>query len=240
MGNAPHPSSPRLDWLSYLAHDFKVPLEHIRQNVFALESMATADEPSRDQLVDIAGAIRRELQEAESLRSSLAAHLELDTSEPQFHPVRLDEVVHQLAGRLDMDAALKEIELDFQAPPGPVFVEGDLALLSRLFQNVILNAIENTPRLGFVGVEIESGAEMVRVIVSDTGPGIPADIQHRLVDGPEQPAPNRERRPDGRGLGLAFVRRVIDLHGGRARIEPGLDEGSRFIIEFHTTAPSTT
>lgn len=239
MGNAPHPSSPRLDWLSYLAHDFKVPLEHIRQNVYALESMATAEDPSRDQLVDIADAIRREVQEAEFLRSSLAAHLALDASEPQLHPVRLDEMVHQLADRLDMDAALKEIELDFQAPPSPVFVEGDLALLSRLFQNVILNAIEYTPRLGFVGIEIESVAEVVRVIVSDTGPGIPAEIQHRLVDGPALDAPKRERRPDGRGLGLAFVRRVIDLHGGHARIEPGPVEGSRFIIEFRITAPST-
>jgi len=239
MGNLSHSSSPRVDWLTYLAHDFKVPLEHIRQNVYALESMASAQEPSRDQLIDIADAIRRELREAESLRSSLAAHLELDASEPQFHPVRLDEVVHQLTDRLDMDAALKEIELDFQAPASPVFVEGDVALLSRLFQNVILNAIEYTPRLGFVGIEIESAAKAVRVIVSDTGPGIPADIQHRLVDDPALVAPNRERRPDGRGLGLAFVRRVIDLHGGHARIEPGPVEGSRFIIEFRITAPST-
>lgn len=232
MGNAPHPSSPRLDWLSYLAHDFKVPLEHIRQNVYALESMATAEEPSRDQLVDIAGAIRRELQEAESLRSSLAAHLELDASEPQFHPVRLDEIVHQLAGRLDMDATLKEIELDFRAPPGPVFVEGDLALLSRLFQNVILNAIENTPRLGFVGIEVQSSPGIVRVIISDSGPGLPADVERRLLDHPTAAPSHDAPRRDGRGLGLEFVRRVVDLHHGRILIETGVPESSRFIIEF--------
>ncbi len=232
MDNAPHPSASTHDWLAYLAHDFKVPLEHIRQIIPRLESLVFSDDIDRERLLQITRSLRRELAAAESLRSGILAHLDLDSTETRFASVRLDEVLQIVVNSLEMDADLKEIELDYRKPAVPLHVQGDATLLSRVFQNLILNAIENTPRLGFVGVEAEPVTDRVRVVVSDTGPGIPATQMRRLIDSAHQPGPQEVNRPDGRGLGLTFVRRVLDLHRGYIVAEPGSQQGSCLIVEL--------
>jgi signal transduction histidine kinase len=138
-----------------------------------------------------------------------------------------------------MDADLKEIELDYQMPATPIQVRGDAALLSRVFQNLVLNAIESTPRLGFVGIEVEAVGDRARVIVSDSGPGIPGHVMRRLTDPAALSISENGVRPNGRGLGLIFVRRALELHGGRIVAEPGHEEGSRLVVELSLTAISS-
>jgi hypothetical protein len=75
MDHSSHLPTPVNDWLAYLAHDFKVPLEQIRQTVGILESLALDAATYRDRLLEIASTIRREVAEAENLRSGIAAHL---------------------------------------------------------------------------------------------------------------------------------------------------------------------
>jgi len=232
MDNAPLLSASTHDWLAYLAHDFKVPLEHIRQIIAILESLAFSEDIDRERLLQISTTLRRELGAAENLRSGIVAHLDLDSTESRFALVRLDEVLEMVVNRLEMDADLKEIELDYRMPAAPLHVEGDATLLSRVFQNLLLNAIENTPRLGFVGVETETIADRVHVIVSDTGPGLPVQLIRRLLDPAHRPGLQEGIPPDGRGLGLTFVRRALDLHQGHILAEPGDHEGSRLIVEL--------
>lgn len=226
-------SSSSHEWIAYLMHDLRDPLGRISRALHPLELLATdGRKPERDELIEIGQIIRRELTEADALIAGIASHITLDDSEPHFEQISLGNLLEQLLIRMQSDLAAKEIELDYRPPHDALCVRGDAALLGRVFQNLIGNAMEYTPKYGFIGIEGTTFDGKVRVAILDSGPGVPESALHWLFE----PGFRIESRPmdalDGRGLGLAFVRRVVDLHHGQVSVEPRSEEGSRFVVEL--------
>lgn len=100
----------------------------------------------------------------------------------------------------------------------------DAEQMHRALDNLILNAIENTPAGGSIEVAAEHHVGTLRVRVRDTGQGVPNSIRERLFE------PFTTGRPEGTGLGLAVVREIARAHGGEARLVP-TSEGAEFEIE---------
>ena len=96
-----------------------------------------------------------------------------------------------------------------QYPPLPCF---DRSQMQRALDNLILNAVQNTPAGGCVTVEALHQGEHLLLRVSDTGPGVSEDVRDRLFE------PFVTARPDGTGLGLAIVREIARAHRGNARL----------------------
>ena len=96
--------------------------------------------------------------------------------------------------------------------------------MQRAIDNLVLNAIQNTPPGGAVEIAAERVADHLRLRVRDTGQGVPAEIRERLFE------PFVTGRPEGTGLGLVAVREIARAHGGEARFVP-VDKGSLFEIE---------
>jgi signal transduction histidine kinase len=84
----------------------------------------------------------------------------------------------------------------------------DAEQMHRALDNLILNAVQNTPAGGLVKVDADSRDGRLRFRVRDTGPGVPESIRERLFE------PFVTGRPDGTGLGLAVVREIARAHGG--------------------------
>ena len=101
----------------------------------------------------------------------------------------------------------------------PLWVNGDPEQLNQVFVNLLLNAIEATPSSGciYVSAHPVPEAALIRVIISDTGPGIAGDIMARLFE------PFATTRPKGTGLGLPICRRIVTEHKGT--IVAGTREG---------------
>jgi two-component system phosphate regulon sensor histidine kinase PhoR len=225
-------SSPH-EWLAYLMHDLRDPLGRISRALHPLDLLASGGhEPDREELIEIGQIIRRELAEADALIAGIASHITLENSEPHFEQISLGSLLEQLLVRMQPDLAAKEIELDYRPPHDALCVRGDAALLGRVFQNLIGNAIEYTPRYGFVGIEGTVLDGKVRVAILDTGPGIPESALRWLFEPGFRIGSGPMDALDGRGLGLAFVRRVVDMHHGRVSVEPRPEEGSRFVVEL--------
>ncbi len=106
----------------------------------------------------------------------------------------------------------------------PITAKLDLEQVRRALDNLILNALQNTPAGGCVTVMAVARDGQVSLGVSDTGPGIALDLRERLFE------PFVTGRADGTGLGLAIVREIARAHGGEARLVPG-GAGSTFAIE---------
>jgi signal transduction histidine kinase len=106
-----------------------------------------------------------------------------------------------------------------QAPP-----RFDADQMHRALDNLILNAIENTPAGGTVKVEADNRDGRVTLRVRDTGPGVPENIRERLFE------PFVTGRPDGTGLGLAIVREIAHAHGGDVRVTSD-SSGATFEID---------
>jgi NtrC-family two-component system sensor histidine kinase KinB len=116
--------------------------------------------------------------------------------------------------------------------------QADPNLLRRILQNLVGNAIKFTPAAGVVRVSAEAGAapSLLRVRVSDSGPGIPLELQSRLF----QKFVTGRVTERGSGLGLAFCRLAVEAHGGRIWVESEPGHGTAFIftlpIEKHNDA----
>ncbi|MBC7545129.1 MAG: HAMP domain-containing histidine kinase, partial [Candidatus Sericytochromatia bacterium] len=106
-------------------------------------------------------------------------------------------------------------------------IGADAPLLRRVIENLISNAVKFTES-GRVRLSAEAEGDQVRVIVSDTGPGIPAGDLDRIFDRYYQIGRRRRTRHGGFGLGLAFCRQAVTAMGGRIGVASQEGHGSQF------------
>jgi signal transduction histidine kinase len=109
------------------------------------------------------------------------------------------------------------------SPAAPKF---DVDQVRRALDNLILNAVQNTPRGGMVTVAAAEGNGRLHLRVSDTGSGVAADIRERLFE------PFVTARAEGTGLGLTIAREIARAHGGEARLVSTTSSGTAFEIEL--------
>ncbi len=129
-------------------------------------------------------------------------------------------------------ASAKRQQLNYQVNPVDLVFIADARRLKQMLVNLLSNAVKFTPDGGSVGLEVvgDSVRREVRFTVWDTGIGIaPADIQ-RLFQAFVQLDSRLAREYSGTGLGLALVRRMAEMHGGRVSVTSEVGVGSRFII----------
>ncbi|MDR1587222.1 MAG: PTS transporter subunit EIIC [Treponema sp.] len=115
----------------------------------------------------------------------------------------------------------------------PAFLKGDDQWLSQVITNLLTNAVKFTPEKGSIGlnarlVKEEAGECVIQTEISDTGIGLSGEQQKRLFSSFQQADSGTSRRYGGTGLGLAISKRVIELMGGRIRVESELGRGSVF------------
>ena len=133
---------------------------------------------------------------------------------------------------------------EMELPEGTLPVNGDVMRLVQVFVNLLNNAAKYTPAHGFVKLEAQLGENEVVVLVRDNGRGIPPDSLERVFELFMQIAPETGGEQGGLGVGLALVRRIVELHGGHvlARSE-GTGKGSEFSVHLprasRDVAPAT-
>jgi signal transduction histidine kinase len=115
-----------------------------------------------------------------------------------------------------------------------LIVFADAHLLSQVFQNLLSNAIEYTPKgIITIGATTQSASHVVECWVIDDGAGIPEDridkVFERLETDPQ--------KHGGTGLGLAIVKEVVEAHGGQVTVETKLEEGTTFRFTLPGKAP---
>ena len=118
------------------------------------------------------------------------------------------------------------------APSMPCAVTSDLTRLRQVLLNLLGNAVKFTDHGGVELRLLAAGEAMFRIEVADTGPGIPAEHQHRLFQNFERLQADSGSKVEGAGLGLAITSRLVTLMGGRIGYEDNPDGGSVFWIEL--------
>jgi signal transduction histidine kinase len=128
-------------------------------------------------------------------------------------------------------AEAKKVALEAALAPGASTVAADPVRLRQVAWNLLSNAVKFTPGGGRVQMRLERDASEVRIVVKDTGQGIRAEFLPHVFEPFRQGETTSRRGHGGLGLGLAIVRSVVELHGGRveARSE-GEGRGAEFII----------
>jgi len=213
-----------------IAHDLRTPVNNIRGEAeVALARARTVDE-YRD-------VLESTLEEAVRLSDLIGDLLFIARAESPLTHLRRERVdVGELLGAVreyyDAAASNRGISLIAGAGSTPVTAELDRSLMLRAVSNLVSNAIAHTPNGGLVSLAANADDAEIRIEVSDSGSGIPAEALSRVFDRFFRVDPSRSKTSGGTGLGLAIVQSIMMLHGGSAEITSELGQGTRVTLRM--------
>jgi PAS domain S-box-containing protein len=217
------------EFLATVSHELRTPLNAIVgwAHMLRQDSLdrATTDK-AVDTIVRNANNQARLINDLLDMSRIVSGHLRLDIQEVELLPViesALDTV------RLAADA--REIALESRLDPEAEPILGDPVRMQQVVWNLLSNAIKFTPHGGRVEVALERSGRHVRILVSDTGQGMSADLLPFIFQRFRRGDGTSTRQQAGLGLGLAIVRHIVELHGGSVQaFSEGPGCGSRFEV----------
>lgn len=215
----------RSDFISNVSHEIKTPLSVIANYASLLQDRSLSE-------AERAEYARRIASSARKLSDLVTNILRLNKLENQtvFTASEKYDLSEQLCECLlgfESVWERKNIELDADISEG-VFIRADAEMLQIVWNNLFSNAFKFTPSGGKVSVSLKACEDSVFVTVEDTGCGIAPETGGRIFEKFYQG--DSSRASEGNGLGLALVRRVIDIVGGEIQVASELYRGSRFTV----------
>jgi signal transduction histidine kinase len=152
------------------------------------------------------------------------------------HELPLSDLVDPLRHEMDSLCNGRKLAIDWDLAPEVPALRTDAVKLRMILKNLVSNAIKFTES-GVVHVSAQRAGERVRLTVSDTGIGIPADELPHVFEPFRQAHGQRSRRAGGAGLGLYIVHRLVDLLGGSIAVESLPGQGTTFAVELPLVPP---
>jgi hypothetical protein len=226
----------RREMVAGVSHDLRTPLTALlgQLETIRLKGAALPEETRTryfDAAMQNAGHPRR-------LTDSLAELGRLDSPELQAapEPIAIGEFVDDVAARFRGRAEDAHIRLSVDYAEGLPLVPIDAELMERALSNLLDNALRFTPTQGQVKVSVSQSAQQIRISVMDTGPGVSDEDQPRVFERFFQGSRHREQRGSS-GLGLAIVRRIVELHQGAVGLQSQLGSGAHFWIDLPLVNP---
>jgi two-component system phosphate regulon sensor histidine kinase PhoR len=216
------------DMISLMSHELRTPLTSINGFAEVLSADNTIPEPAKEFVCIIANESQRMSRMINTFLSVTQLQRK-DKQEVLKIPLRLDEVVRETIASLQPVAKKKRIRLVEKQPHRVPPVAADKSLITQAVKNLLHNAIKYSPERTTVTVSTALEAEAVRVSVEDRGFGIPAESRDRVWEKFYRVVrEGQEKDEESTGLGLSFVREVIEQHGGNVGVDSEEGRGSKF------------
>lgn len=216
----------RGDFISNVSHEFKTPLASIQGFAKLLQDPKISAEDS----AEYTQIIIDETSRLSRLSSNILnlTKLENQSTIGKKHRFSIDEQIRKIILMLEPEWSKKDIDLDINLEE--ILYVGNEELMGQIWQNIINNAIKFTPQGGNIKVKLFRSGTGVVVKISDNGPGIPPDKIDKIFEKFYQG--DRSRATEGNGLGLALVRRIVDLSDGDVKAENLFEGGVCFTVEL--------
>jgi signal transduction histidine kinase len=219
------------DLVSDIVHEMRTPLTSIIAYAELIERTGT----SSAQRLEFAKIIQHEAERIRRMVSDLLelAGLESGRISLASDPVDLKTVIHMVVNVSRPQATEQRITLRMDLPQGVPRVVGDAQRIHQVLLNLVNNAVKYSGQGDEVVVSARREGDLVRVSVSDTGPGIPQEALPNLFKRFYR-VPDLEDQASGTGLGLAICRKIVDAHGGTIGVESEVGKGSTFTFALPT------
>jgi len=213
-----------------VAHELNNPINNITLTVDALreDCAASLDDEGRELLDDIAGQADRA---ADIVRNLLDFSR---TERPPLVPLAPNEVAATSLALVKNQMLAAGVAFELEAAEGLPPIRGDLRSLQQVLVNILLNAIQATPRGGRVRLSVAAGPDgEARFSVADEGPGVSAEVRQHIFE----PFYTTKGVGKGTGLGLAVAYSLIKRHGGRIEVENSQNGGAVFTVRLPASFP---
>jgi signal transduction histidine kinase len=214
-----------------LDHDLKNPLAAVLGNLELMERKV--DEP-------VLRLVRRSKAAAWRMHQMILNLLDIGQLEEGrlvLHPEAVDAGTLAVKASQEMEggAAQRGVRIEVDASEATAVLRGDGAVLRRVMDNLLSNAIEHSPQGGVVRLAVSLCDEGIEIAVSDQGPGVPPEHRERIFE-KFQRIESRQSVPGAnRGLGLTFCRLAVEAHGGLVWVDDMPDGGAVFRVLLPAT-----
>jgi two-component system, NtrC family, nitrogen regulation sensor histidine kinase NtrY len=208
-----------------LAHEIKNPLTPIQLSAERLQRhFAGAPQATRALVDECATAIVTEVEALKGLVDEFSQFARMPA--PRATPTDLHDLLDDALALYR--GLFSDVEIRTHFAGSLPKVSADPEQIRRVIINIVDNAIEAVERRGAIDIETQhdAGHSLVRIVVADNGPGIPAAERDKLF------LPYYSTKHRGSGLGLAIVRRIVAEHGGSIDVSDNVPHGTRFAIEL--------
>jgi signal transduction histidine kinase len=204
------------EFLAVLAHELRNPLAAIR----AAAHVIGIPDASPELTSQSAAVIERQVEHLVRLVDDLVdvSRITRGMVELQRAPVEIAEIVTRAVETTRPLIETRAHTLAVDVAPGPLLVDGDAIRLTQALTNILFNAAKFTEPGGNVTVTAERDGQDVVICVVDTGVGIAPAMLPKVFELFAQGDRTFDRRSTGLGIGLAVVRRLVELHGGAVRV----------------------
>ncbi len=216
----------RGDFISNVSHEFKTPLASIQGFARLLQDDNISDADRRE----YTSVIIDETSRLSKLTTNILnlSKLENQTTIPKKRRFSLDEQIRKIVLMLEPEWSKKNIDPDIALDD--IYYFGNEELMGQIWQNLINNAIKFTPQNGKIKIQLYQTENNITARISDNGIGIPHEAKEKIFEKFYQG--DHSRKTEGNGLGLALVKRIVDLCNGKVYVENLYEGGVCFVVEL--------
>lgn len=219
-----HMETLRSDFVANVSHEFKTPLAAIEGYAALLQNRSLSDEKREYYTEKILDNSRKlSVLCSDILMLSKLENQEIVSGCGEF---RLDEQLRRCVLLLEEKWTEKELSFDMELPR--TMYSGNEALLERVWSNILDNAVKHSPHGGCIHIGIEKAEGAIAVTIADEGEGMSEEVQKHIFEKFYQG--DRSRKAEGNGLGLALVKRIVELCRGEVSVRSEPDCGARFTV----------
>jgi two-component system phosphate regulon sensor histidine kinase PhoR len=220
----------RRDFVANVSHELRTPLTAVRGYLEALAE-PDIDADDRRRFLEILMSNTRRM---ERLVRDLLRLARLDAGQETLELASCDvrELLQSVIEELKPSLESRRQDVEIATAPDASRVTADPAKLHDVLRNLIANATTYGPEASRIRVGVERVSDLMRISVTDEGPGIPDEDMSRIFERFYRVDKSRARDPGGTGLGLAIVKHLVELHGGHVRVENAPGAGACFTIEL--------
>jgi signal transduction histidine kinase len=227
--------------LSLLGHELRSPITCLRLLIEILGNVTESDHNERERIID------HLMAETDRLSRLVASVLELSQLDNPDFRLKREKIaplpmVERVNAMFAARAAEAGVRFTCSCPGALPDIYGNEDRLEQVLINLCENAVNHTPEGGTVALAVRRSPEVLVFEVHDTGLGIPEYLKERIFDkycsgGTRLSGPGRSRMTGGLGLGLALVKRVVELHDGRVKVDSDPDNGTTFTVMLPLGVP---
>ena len=219
----------RRELVANVSHDLRTPLATIHgySETILMKSETMTEEERKVHLTTILNSTERLKKLVEELFE--LSKLEARETKPKLEAFQLSELAQDIRHKNLILAESKNINLTLDSPQDLPLAFADIAMIERVFQNLIDNAIKFTPENGSIVIQLKKDNDCIKVKVSDSGIGISQEEIAQIYDRFNQ---GSEKKTKGLGLGLAIVKKILEVHEVEISTTSARNKGTTFSFDI--------
>lgn len=226
----------RRELIANISHDLRTPLTSMQGYIETL--LIKWPELSEEERTRYLKTAHKNGKRLRQLISNLFEIAKFDSGQValQREVFCLPELLSDIVQDFHLKAEQRDINIGLDIDQHDVKINADIALIHRVLENLINNALRHTPRNGQIDLQIHCHNDCVKVSVRDNGSGMDSESLSRIFDRHYSTGGSGEGAGEHIGLGLAIVKRILDLHNASIDVRSKPDEGAEFFFELPVAA----